>query len=37
MTRNIAEENRNRREEMMERIKACGQFLVQRNTLQIYM
>lgn len=28
MTRNIAEENKNRREEMIERIKACGQYIV---------
>lgn len=28
MTRNVAEENKNRREEMIERIKACGQYIV---------
>ena len=28
MTRNVAEENENRREEMIERIKACGQYIV---------
>lgn len=26
--RNVAEENKNRREEMIERIKACGQYIV---------
>ena len=28
MTRDVAEENKNRREEMIERIKACGQYIV---------
>lgn len=28
MTRNVAEENKNRRVEMIERIKACGQYIV---------
>ena len=28
MTRNIAEENKNRREKMIERIKACGQYII---------
>ena len=26
--RNVAEENKNRREEMIEKIKACGQYIV---------
>lgn len=28
MTRNVVEENKNRREEIIERIKACGQYIV---------
>ena len=28
MTRNVEEETKNRREEMIERIKACGQYIV---------
>ena len=28
LTRNIEEENKNRREEMIERIKSCGQYIV---------